>query len=527
MDIIRSIRRSSLTTKLTVSGTILTILVFVSLGTFFVLQQKRWIYADLRKKGLSLAKTLAYKSIYGVMIGDEGTLLKLLPEIKANDDVAYVIIHDLKGNVLAKTDTGIEPEAIANKVNDQAVETIEANVLTWKPKGTSRIYDISLPVISTSMDNGGLSGFDIFAEDTVENFIQKEPAARGKVGVVRIGMSLLTAERAINKSILITSLLTAGLIILYVFITSKITKTILNPLKHLLFFVRSIGVGDLTVQITEHDTSNEVGELASAFKQTKDNLTAIVKQIQHSADLVGTSVTDLSSSSKEQATGANQQSSSLSETSKTIEELAEVSKYIAENAQKVAELSAQSLEGMETIKLNTTEGADRINTMVEKSQKISDVVGLIDDITRQTNLLALNASIEAARTGEAGKGFAVVATEIRKLATNVAGSTDQIRKIIKEINDATNASIQTTENVARSVEKGIEISKHAATSADQINSATQQQKHATDQMVAAIQEMVAIANQTASGADQVAETAVKLSDTSAEQKMLVEQFKLD
>jgi methyl-accepting chemotaxis protein len=511
---------------LTIAGTILTILVFVSLSTFFVLQQKGWIYADLRKRGMSIAKTLAYKSTYGVMIGDEGTLLKLIPEVTTNEDVAYVIFQDLKGNVLARTDTGLEPAAITNAVNFKAIDAAEASVQTWKPKKGSRMYDVCLPVISSSVNSTEPAGLDIFSEGGDGGFTSAATTAKGKVGVVRVGMSLATAEGAISKSILITTLFTVCFVIVYMFLTSKIMNTILNPLKQLLVCVRSIGEGDLTVRITGLETNDEVGQLASAFKQTQDNLTNIVKQIKSSAELVGTSVSELSSSSRQQAAGANQQSSALTETSSTIEELAIVSKQIADNAKKVAELSVQNLDGMETIKSNTTEGADRIHTMGEKSQSIGEVVELIDDITKQTNLLALNASIEAARAGEAGRGFSVVATEIRKLATNVAGSTDQIREIIKEIQNATNASVLATENVSKSVENGIEISKVAASSASQINMATQQQKQASDQMVVTVQEMVSIAHQTALGSDQIAETATKLAETTSEQKHLVEQFKL-
>ncbi len=77
------------------------------------------------------------------------------------------------------------------------------------------------------------------------------------------------------------------------------------------------------------------------------------------------------------------------------------------------------------------------------------------------------------------------------------------------------------------VESGIEISKLAATAAGQINMATQQQKQASDQMVVTVQEMVSIAHQTALGSDQIADTATKLSETTTEQKELVEQFKLN
>jgi methyl-accepting chemotaxis protein len=472
----------------------LTVMVTVVLSFYFGIQQRARIYKEFETRGMSLAKTTASNCEHEARRNQGLRLQDLIQGIGSEEDVAYVLIQNENGDVLARTHNGIEQEALGNEVEEQALAVTESGTFTWEASNRARIYDISV-------------------------------VTKG-VGVTRIGMSLKSAEDLIRGSIFITALLTIGLVALSIPITWKIMRIILNPLQELLVCVQATGEGDLNVNISVHDANDEIGQLSSAFSQMQNNLRDMVRQIRSISEMVATSVTELSTSSNEQAAGANEQSTALTETSSTIEELATVSSQIAENAKKVAELADMSFNGMETIRNSTNEGANRIITLGEKSQSIGEVVGMIDDITRQTNLLALNASIEAARAGDAGKGFAVVATEIRKLATNVASSTELIREIIKEIQDATNSSVLATEDVSKSVDNGIEISKTAADSAVQIHMATQQQKSASDQMVATIKEMVTIAQQTAAGSNQIAETADRLSQATKEQKNLVEQFKI-
>jgi methyl-accepting chemotaxis protein len=503
----------------------LTILVVVALSSIFVAHEKKQIYAALEQRGVSLAKISAHSASSGVVARDRSALMRLIRGIEVEDDIAYVIIQDARGNVLAQTETGLEKEALNRTGGEMTKSAGGTNMSTWKPAGLSRIYNLSAIItarVSNQLDD------ELSVSTLAEpNVVSKSARVKGiNAGTARVGISTKNAEEAINRSIIMAAALTGMLIVLSVVLTAKTIKIILSPLRSLLSCVQTTGEGDLTTRFIAAMSNDEVGKLSDAFGQMQESLKSMVEQIQSSAELVDASVSELSSSSRQQAAGANEQSTSLTETSSAVEELATVSKQIAENAKKVAETAEQSLERMETIRENTAQGANRILTLGEKSQSIGEVVSMIDDITRQTNLLALNASIEAARAGAAGKGFAVVATEIRKLATNVAGSTDQIREIIKEIQNATNASVLATENITNSVESGIEMSKMAAESAAHINMATQQQKSASDQMVTTIKEMVAIAQQTSSGAKQIADTANKLSDTTKDQRKLVSQFKI-
>jgi len=122
--------------------------------------------------------------------------------------------------------------------------------------------------------------------------------------------------------------------------------------------------------------------------------------------------------------------------------------------------------------------ADRTNAMVEglleATQKIGEVMGLIQNIAAQTNLLALNATIEAARAGEAGKGFAVVASEVKLLSTQTAKATEEIADQIKAIRDATGATAGAIREIGATIAQIDEIATTIAAAVDEQSGATRE-----------------------------------------------------
>ena len=206
-------------------------------------------------------------------------------------------------------------------------------------------------------------------------------------------------------------------------------------------------------------------------------------------------------------------------------------KQIAENAKKVSEMAEQSLDSMETIRANTTQGANRILALGEKSQSIGEVVSMIDDITRQTNLLALNATIEAARAGDAGKGFAVVASEVKNLANQTAKATEEIGNQIGGIQDATADAVSAIGGIGATINQISEITSAIAAAVEEQGAATQEIARNVEQAATGTKDVTSNivsvskgAQETGQAASQVLEAVNELSRQSDRLKAEVQAF---
>ncbi len=275
-------------------------------------------------------------------------------------------------------------------------------------------------------------------------------------------------------------------------------------------------------------------ELARVF----GNVTTLLGQIRQVNSRLRGLASDILSASEQQVAGAAEQAAAVTQTSATLEELAQTSKQIADNSESVVRVAERTLasaedgmsavadtaNGIEEIRATTRQSSDRILALGERSQEIGRVLTIIDEIAEQTKILALNAAIEAARAGEAGKGFAVVAGEIRKLADSVTESTQEIGRVVREIQASTSALVMATEKAAHKVDEGKEIAHRTADALDrivqqveettdaakQISIATQQQRTASEQVVISMREVAQVSQQQAAAARQVSTSVGEL-----------------
>ena len=180
------------------------------------------------------------------------------------------------------------------------------------------------------------------------------------------------------------------------------------------------------------------------------------------AQLAATS-TELLAGTTQQASGAQTQAAAVTEVVTTVDEVTQTSDQAAHRAKGVGEAIRRTHEigragrqGVEdsiralTVvqdKMGTT--AQTIPILAEQAQAIGEIIATVNDIAEQTNVLALNAAIEASRAGHEGRGFAVVAGEVKALADQSKKATAQVRKMLGDIQKATNAAVLSTEDVSK------------------------------------------------------------------------------
>jgi len=208
----------------------------------------------------------------------------------------------------------------------------------------------------------------------------------------------------------------------------KFAEGIIERLKNSL---AAMAGGDLTGAISEQFTG-QYEELRVAYNHSLARFAEVIGQLRVTSGSLKTATGEILAGANDLAERTTRQAAAIEETSAAMEQLATT---VAENAKRaeLARTKAQSVAGAAEqggkVMRDANEAMERITT---SSAKISNIIGLIDDIAFQTNLLALNASVEAARAGDAGKGFAVVAVEVRRLAQSAASASSEVKALIEQ-----------------------------------------------------------------------------------------------
>ena len=267
-------------------------------------------------------------------------------------------------------------------------------------------------------------------------------------------------------------------------------------------------------------TARVSGNFTGAFAALRDNTNAVAEKLSSTVTDLRVTSRALRTATGEILAGANdlserttRQAATVEETSATIEQL---SRTVGANAGRAREaneaVSAASAIAVESGKAMQSATA-AMSAITTSSAKISNIIGLIDDIAFQTNLLALNASVEAARAGDAGKGFAVVAVEVRRLAQSAAGASAEIKQLIDvsagEVAGGTRLVMEIAERI---VALNGSVTQSAALIGD-IASASQSQAFAIEEVAVAVRQMDEI---TQHNAALVEETNAAIEQTEAQ-----------
>jgi methyl-accepting chemotaxis protein len=323
-------------------------------------------------------------------------------------------------------------------------------------------------------------------------------------------------------------------------------------IEKLLQEVSAVGDGDLRVQAEV--TPDTLGVLADSFNYMIEELAKVVGRVQVTAVQVTNATRRILDRSSELAQASETQVAQISQTTEAVEALAVFIQNVARNAQLSAEAAQealrnansgqqsvrQTIDGMMVIRENVQETSKKIKRLGERSNEISEIVRIIEDIADQTNLLALNAAIQSAMAGEHGRGFAVVADEIRLLAERSTESTKRIDTLVKSIQGDTYEAVVAMEDSTQEVVKGSQLADEAGRSLNAIYSAVERQAQMIERIARAandqtsVSEAVAIAmgqisditRQTNIGTQEAASSVSYLAELSDQLRSSVSTFRL-
>jgi methyl-accepting chemotaxis protein len=273
---------------------------------------------------------------------------------------------------------------------------------------------------------------------------------------------------------------------------------------------------DLT-QRMNGDHRGAFGKLKTDVNHVAEKLTDVISQLRGTSGSLKAATSEILAGANDLSERTTRQAATIEETSATMEQLAQT---VTENAKKAADASqkasavSRSAEEGGAVMNDANSAMERIT---QSSAKISNIIGMIDDIAFQTNLLALNASVEAARAGEAGKGFAVVAVEVRRLAQSAATASSDVKALIEQsaqevgsgsrlVADAAgklDAMVQSLRTNTALLDDIARASREQASSIDEVNTAVRQMDEMTQHNAALVEEVNAAIEQTENQASEL------------------------
>ncbi len=338
-------------------------------------------------------------------------------------------------------------------------------------------------------------------------------------------------------------------LVVVIFSALIITRKIVKPINQLSDVMTYMGEGDFTKQvyIKSKDElallSNNMNKSMSSISKVIDNVRMTSQQLAASAEQLNASAIDTNNTAKEVDTSMDNVNNDLENHDKNVENISGLMEELAASYEEISastdEVSKKAYQAEQAsnngvvlvdnmtnqirkIEMSVIDSGKRIHILQENSNEIGKIVNLISEISSQTNLLALNAAIEAARAGENGRGFAVVADEVRNLAEETAQATEQIKKLIDNIQNETKETVTQFEEATGAVNKGIEYVEQTGESFKIILNSIVNVASGLSEVSSAINEMASGTNNAVEDINDIAHVSNEISEKSINLKKSAE-----
>ncbi len=346
---------------------------------------------------------------------------------------------------------------------------------------------------------------------------------------VLAGLNNLQEQMQSQRETSTLGMIGMGLVIAFLGLIASwlLGSSISRPLKQLADRMREIasGDGDLTQRLPVRGR-DEGAELAIQFNAFAVKIHDVLVDVRTSSESVHHAANEIAMGGQDLSRRTDNAAASLQQTSASIEEITSTVQHTAASAKEANKLSQTASEvaregGQVVANVVTT-----MEDITHASDKIGEIVTLMNSISFQTNLLALNASVEAARAGEHGRGFAVVADEVRKLAGRSSEAANDIQKLIEDSQSKVNNGTTLVRNAGSTMKEIVEHITRVTDVLEEINAATSEQSEGIKQVNIAVAELDRMTQENAAMVEESTTAAEQLKEQADHLAVTIGSFKL-
>ena len=405
--------------------------------------------------------------------------------------VDQALLDDLTARRTTLTRDGVDPEFAALRAND--------------PAAYHAIADTKIPPMFLAYDNVASNVIKAMQQHAVD----QQSSAQSNI-------SLMTT--LIIGVTVIALLLVLG-------IRLALRGLIVQPLSDATACFERIASGDLSEQINVF-SRNEIGRLFAGIKRMQESMATMVTAVHSSTESIDTGAREIAMGNTDLSQRTEQQAASLQETASSMEQLTGTVRQNAENARQASQLAVNASD-------IATRGGDVVSQVVTtmqdiatSSNKVVDIIGVIEGIAFQTNILALNAAVEAARAGEQGRGFAVVAGEVRSLAQRSASAAKELKELIGDSVDKVQSGSALVGRAGTTMDEIVQAVRRVTDIMGEISAASEEQSGGIEQVNRAVVQMDEVTQQNAALVEQAAAAAASLEDQTRQLQAVVSGWKV-
>jgi methyl-accepting chemotaxis protein len=532
--------RLSVQTKILAALAVVFAALMIATTWHMALTERDMVQAMAEEKALDTANAF-FDGVNTMMLTGTTAQRELLRQkMLAHEDISEVRL--VRGDEINRAFGPGNPEQAARDELDRRALAGERIVRTDRdPRG--RRVTVLQPILATADFRG-------------TNCLSCHAVAEGTVlGAARVSYSLAALDSRIDRNILVSGALNVAMLVVGIAVIAWLLRRIV---------VRPLGAMRDTMHRIERDADlgqrldasrrDEIGALAGAFNSMLGRFATSLQEVSHTTQQLKQVAGEIATVSAQTAQAADQQRSETDAVATAITELESTAVQVREGATTAADASVEAdraanegasttraaIDGIHGLVSEIQRAAEVIESLDQRSQSVGSVLDVIKSIAEQTNLLALNAAIEAARAGEKGRGFAVVADEVRTLANRSHESTQEIEKIVEQLQLGARDAVSVMSQAKLSAEQRRSQVETADSGLNMIAERVARIRELNAQMAAAANEQSTVtrdvshnvvnisqlAERTATDAEQATAVSNQLLELSEQLEALVRRFRL-